>query len=147
MAKPRGLAYFDTSALVKRYVIEAGSARVKRLLQTYRVLSSVITPLELSSAFKRRHSMRDLAEDDYSAVLAAIQRDRDHWELIELAPLVLSTAEELASELNVRTLDAIHLGSAVSFQVKSGIDVPFITADEKQGQTARAMNLEAIGVK
>jgi len=38
------LAYFDTSALVKNYIREAGSSRVRGLLTSYEFLSSAMTP-------------------------------------------------------------------------------------------------------
>ena len=40
------LAYFDTSALLKNYMRETGSARVRALLTSYKLLSSAITPIE-----------------------------------------------------------------------------------------------------
>ena len=43
-------AYFDTSAVVKRYVLEPGSLQVRRLLRQHDFLSSAITPLEILSA-------------------------------------------------------------------------------------------------
>jgi predicted nucleic acid-binding protein len=39
------LAYFDTSILVKNYIQEVGSRRVRELLEAYEFLSSSITPL------------------------------------------------------------------------------------------------------
>ena len=42
-------AYFDTSALIKRYVSEKGSARVVSLLRRHDLSSSAITPVEVMS--------------------------------------------------------------------------------------------------
>jgi predicted nucleic acid-binding protein len=47
-------AYFDTSALVKRYVDEGGRREVLRLLRQYRVVTSAIVTVEVRSALRRR---------------------------------------------------------------------------------------------
>jgi hypothetical protein len=52
------LAYFDTSAMIKRYVEEPGFAHTRRLMRHYRVLSSVIAPVEAVSAVARPISRR-----------------------------------------------------------------------------------------
>jgi len=52
--------YFDTSVLVKSYVKEHGTAGARALLQEYAVLSSVITPVELTSALRRRAAMAEI---------------------------------------------------------------------------------------
>jgi len=44
--------FFDTSALIKRYLHEKGSARVRRLLQTGGAIfyQTFLTPVEMTSA-------------------------------------------------------------------------------------------------
>jgi len=58
VAESAPLAYFDMSALVKRYVAEPGSDAVRRLLRNHRVVSSVLLRLESVSAVRRRHAGR-----------------------------------------------------------------------------------------
>ncbi len=74
-------AYFDTSALVKRYVSEAGSLQVRKLLRRHDFLSSTITPVELLSGLARRRLAGDLSGEIFTALLRRIQRDRTRWEL------------------------------------------------------------------
>jgi len=47
---------------------------------------------------------------------------------------------------NVRTLDAIHLASAVVFRDSIGRSLPFVTSDERQLIVARQCDLEVIPV-
>jgi predicted nucleic acid-binding protein len=49
-------AYFDTSALVKRYVNEAGRREALSLLRRHDVVTSAILPVEIRSALRRRAS-------------------------------------------------------------------------------------------
>ena len=129
---PAPWAYFDTSVLVRRYIREAGSHRARRLLRQYRFLSSAIAPVEMMSALCRRRAAGELAERDFRAILSRMHKDRSYWELVEVSPLVLAHAEDLIRKTALRTLNALHLGSALAFQAASGIAIPFITGDARQ---------------
>jgi predicted nucleic acid-binding protein len=140
------LAYFDTSALVKNYVREAGSSRVRGWLTRYEFLSSAITPVELQSAVRRRHRQREITQANYDSIISRIANDRSYWQLVELVPQLLSKAEELVKTENVRTLDAIHIASAIIIQESFSASLPFISADERQLASARNCKLSVIAI-
>ncbi len=140
------LAYFDTSALVKNYIHEAGSTRVRELLATYEFVSSAIAPIELQSAIRRRYQQGEMTSRHYAAILSRVKQDRAFWQLVEPVPQVLTKAEELVASYNVRTLDAVHLASAIVIQDSLNTPLPFVTGDERQLAAARDLNLETIGV-
>lgn len=144
---PEDLAYFDTSVVVKRYVKESGSSSAQDLLRSYQFLSSAITLLEVMSALSRRRGMGDLKERDFLAIRSRIAKDRTQWELVEPTTLVLSQAEELIQRINVRTLDAIHIASVLTFQAASGMQVPFITSDARQRAAAEELSLDVVWVE
>ena len=141
-----GFAYFDTSVLVKRYVREAGSKRARELLRQYRFLSSTIVALEALSAFTRRVAIGDLSERDFAAIVAKLRADRNHWELIKLSAAILNRAEGTIGHARVRTLDALHIASALAFEELSGLHIPFITADERQRDGASLVGLQVTWV-
>ena len=141
------LAYFDTSALVKNYVQEAGSIRVRELLGRYEFVSAAIAPIELYSAIRRRYRLGEVTKPNHHSVLARVKQDRIFWQLVEPVPQVLAKAEEIVVGYNVRTLDAIHLASAVILQESIGAQLPFITADDRQLAAAYDFELETIPVK
>jgi len=143
---PVAWAYFDTSALVKRYVKEAGSTRVAALLRRHRILSSAIAPVEATSAFRRRTVTGGLIQRDLVAILARMRRDRAYWELVEVTGLVLDRAEELIRGTGLRTLDAIHVASALIFQGASGMAIPFVTADAEQQEAASQVDLDVVWI-
>lgn len=144
---PRQWAYFDTSVLVKRYVQEAGSSAVRRLLQRFRFLSSSIMPVEAMSALSQRRVSGDLTPRDFLAIRSRLRKDRDYWELVEAGESVLLQAEELVQQANVRTLDAIHLASAMIFKSESRLTIPFITGDTKQRDAAHLLGFTVIWVE
>jgi len=138
-------AYFDTSALIKRYVRERGSDRVVSLLRRYDLLSSAITPMEIMSALSRRRRDRELSEEDFAATLRRVQSERIRWELVELGATVLGRAEEIVQgTLPVRPLDAIHIASLTTFQAAVGIRMPFVTSDTRQRDAATFLDLDVI---
>jgi uncharacterized protein len=60
---------------------------------------------------------------------------------------VIERAEELILSAPVRTLDALHIASALVFQSASGHRLPFITADSRQRDAARLLPLEVVWVE
>lgn len=143
----RTWAYFDTSALVKRYIREPGSIQVRALLRRHDFLSSAVTPLEVMSALCRRRRNGDLSENNFVALLHRVQNDRIRWELVEVGPTVLSRAEEIIQgRAPIRALDAIHVASLVVFQTASGKRVPFVTGDDRQREAAGHIGLDVVWV-
>jgi predicted nucleic acid-binding protein len=140
-------AYFDTSVLVKRYVKEAGSSASRKLLQRYRFLSSAVVPVEVLSALGRRRTAGELTQRDFLAIRSRLHKDRPYWELVEVGPIVLSQAEELVQRTGLRTLDALHVASALTFQAASGLTIPFITADARQRDAAEILALNLIWIE
>jgi predicted nucleic acid-binding protein len=140
-------AYFDTSALVKRYVRERGSAQVGSLLRRHDLLSSAITPIEVLSAIWRRKRNGEVSEENFSATLSRVQSDRIRWELVEVGATVLGRAEEIVQgTVPMGALDAIHVASLMTFQSAAGIRVPFITGDSRQRDAAEQMQLDVVWV-
>ena len=140
-------AYFDTSALVKRYISEPGSLQVRQLLRRHEFLSSALTPVELLSGLSRRRRDGDLSERTFAALLRRIQGDRARWELVEVGSLVLNRAEEIfQGHVSIKTFDAIHVASLVTFQTASGRGIPLITGDGRQRDAGIHLGLDVIWV-
>ncbi len=140
-------AYFDTSVLVKRYVKEAGSSASRTLLQRYRFLSSALAPVEALSALRRRQTAGEITQRDFLAIRSRLHKDRDYWELVEVGPIVLSQAEELVQKTGLKTLDALHVASALTFQAASGLTVPLITPNVRQREVAESLALNLIWIE
>jgi len=140
-------AYFDTSALIKRYVSEKGSARVVSLLGRHDLLSSAITPIEVMSALCRRKRNGELSDEHFAVTVSRVQGERTRWELVELAETVLTRAEEIVQGIvPMRSLDAIHLASLMTFQAASATRIPFVTGDDRQRQAAAQIALNVVWV-
>jgi predicted nucleic acid-binding protein len=144
---PPAWAYFDTSVLVKRYIGETGSVQARALLRRHDFLSSSIINPELLSAFSRRKRSGELSAAHFNALISRVQNDRLQWEFVEVGSVVLHGAEQLVKgAVSVRTLDAIHIASWMTFKTTAAIEIPFITADVRQRDAAKQVGLDVVWV-
>lgn len=129
-------AYFDTSAVLKRYVAEAGSDAVQPLLTRHPLVSSALLVVEITSALHRRRG------EFPAAVLEATWKrfsdDRARWRLAAVTGAVLDRAEEVVRSSGVRALDAIHVATAVVVARELGSPLAFVTADAVQAAAREA---------
>jgi uncharacterized protein len=136
--------YFDTSALVKRYVDEAGRREVLQLLRRSECVTSAVLPVELRSGLRRRAAEGSLEVARLPTILKHIAADRPYWTLIEVGTDVLAAAETLVAAHPIRTLDAIHVASAQLFAARVSIPgLTFVSGDKRQTETAVAVGLAA----
>ena len=139
-------AYFDTSVLVKCYVEEQGTAQAMSLVSRHAVLSSVLAPIELTGALRRQEASGVLTRRQRHRALLRFEADRAQWTLLEMDSHVLARAEALAGAAPVKTLDALHLASALVFQSETSLHPPFITGDAQQRRAADALGLDVVFV-
>lgn len=118
------LAYLDTSALAKLLMTERESGPLEQaILEHTGLVSSWLTAAEVRRAVGRaRPGKRGQAVED---VLGAVV-------LIEMTPALLEAAGEL-EPADLRTLDAIHLATALSMDDPS---LTFITYDTRLAAAA-----------
>ena len=138
-------AYFDTSALVKRYVDEPGSLEVRRLLRARRVMSSVLLRVEVLAALRRRREEAALSARAFARLLRRVEADDASWQLVPVSDEIVAAARSRVLQQSVRTLDAIHLASAEALH-REGLRIPFVTADARQADAGRAIGLDVVPV-
>lgn len=138
--------YCDTSAMAKRYVREPGRAALMKALARRRVVSSVLMPVELHSAFSRRVREGTLATIALPRLFERVATDRAHWTLIQTTKDVLAEAEALLEAHPLRTLDAVHVASARIFQRRMRVPVMFVSADGRQLTAAAREGLSITSV-
>ena len=135
-------AYFDTSALVKRYIDEIGRREVLQLLRRHECVASAVLPVELRSALRRRVTEGSLGSARVSEILKRVAADRAYWTLVEVGAEVLGAAEKLVAVHPLRTLGAIHVASAQVFAAGvSESDLMFVSADKRQIEAAAVIGL------
>ncbi len=130
--------YVDTSALLKLYVDEPDSELAVELVNADPVVvTSWLTVVEL-----RRNLAVALAGTDLARARTQFQRDSDAFALISLGEAAWRAAADIAEELGVRSLDAVHLAAAKRLMIP---DLTFCTFDLRQGRAARNLGFHVIG--
>jgi len=136
--------YFDTSSYIKVYVKEKGSLKARNLLKNKRIVSSIILQAECFCALSMKHHRGEIDERDLKTLINQIKRDRKLLDIINLTDDVIKKVESIALNSNTRTLDAIHIASALIFQDSLEITLPFITSDKIQYEIANGQGLETV---
>jgi len=136
-------AYFDTSALIKRYVEELGRREVLELLRKNRCVISAVLPVEVHSALRRRVADRTLDAKRLPSILKRFKADRAYWTVIEVSSDVLAAAEALSGAHPLRALDSIHVASAKLFGDRTASEAfTLVSADAQQTKVAETLGLK-----
>jgi predicted nucleic acid-binding protein len=137
--------FFDSSALVKRYVQEGGTAWV-RGLTNYRtghhIFLARITIVEVTSAVARRRAGRTLTASQASAFLSRFRKHAaGRYIILEITANLLTEAATIANKHRLRAYDAVQLAAALELQRLSQGGITVISADLELNAAAIAEGL------
>jgi predicted nucleic acid-binding protein len=106
------VAYFDTSALLKRYVTETGTEWVKSLLASLDAPVVLISRLAVVEAARRARE-GNLPAEALDNLLRLFEYDVAYrYHILELGPATIDAARDLALQHPLRAYDAVHLATA-----------------------------------
>lgn len=132
--------FFDTSALVKRYVEEVGSAKVQALCeQADDLIVSVICLPEMLSSFNRLRREEKLSDEQYQVLKEELEQDINDTTVCYLDAAVLEQAIVCLELYPLRAMDALHLGCALIRKPDC-----FVSSDVRQLEAAAASGLNTI---
>ena len=130
--------YVDASALVKRYVDERDTPEAVAILDADPAwITARHTSIEVTRALANA-----LDGPRLTAARSAFERDWSSVAVVELDASVCELAVGLALMLDVRTLDALHLGAA---ERVGGAALPFVTFDRRLAAAARRLGWTVLG--
>jgi predicted nucleic acid-binding protein len=143
------LYFLDSSALVKRYVTETGSAWILTLADPaagHTLIVARITWVEVFSAFARLQRENTLSEGDVSTALRAFQYDwNTQYQVVELTASLMESAGQLLFKHPLRAYDSIQLAAALQLLPAFAQTLPgtytFVTADARLLVAASAEGL------
>jgi len=141
------MIYFvDTSALVKRYIAEAGSEQVRRLLRRkVEICVARITEAEAYAAIARATRMGALAADERDRAFNQLSVDLAAARIVEIRRAVVTAVRELVVRWSLRGYDAIQLACALRLH-EEGVAVDFWCADGDLVTAARGEGLRVTPV-
>jgi predicted nucleic acid-binding protein len=133
--------FFDSSGIVKRYVLEIGSAWVCGLVDPAagnEVFLVRITGVEVVSALGRH--LPPLQPTLLAQALADFQHDfQNQYQLREVTPALVREAMRLAEVHRLRGYDAVQLAAAIETQgefAARGLSMTFGSADSQLNSAA-----------
>jgi predicted nucleic acid-binding protein len=134
--------FWDTSALVKEFLAEAGTEEVLALrTQDLPHATSMITYSETFPALRRRARERFLFAARYRTAIDLFKRDWPAFVRVQLDEEVTMLSAKLIKRHPLRTLDAIHLASVLQLQQLIGEASLFVSSDSQLLQAAKAEKL------
>lgn len=141
--------FWDSSALVKRYIRETGTQWVKDTLRRSRrseCLIAKVTGAEVAAALARKQRMGEISNRNrLKALRAFLLHFRRSYTKIEISDTVVNLAIDLTQRHPLRGYDAIQLASAMIMDAdlkrtrKPGLT--FVSADNILCEAAQAEGL------
>lgn len=141
--------YLDTSALVKAYTRETGTAWVSLLIEPARghiIYTVRLTGPETVAALGRKARTGELTAATAAYAIGAFRRSwRRHAHVVSVTVALAEQAMDLAVRYGLRGYDAVHLAAALLIanrQRDVGLSaLTFVSADTDQRQAALAEGL------
>lgn len=139
------MTYLDTSALVKKYVVETGSDQMVSLMSGDRGLfTSKLAYAEMCASLARKRREGGLERNHYRRALNSYLRDWETLIRIELVDGLFPLVRRLVETHPLRGADAVHLATAVWVRDETGEPVTFVAADTSLLAAAAAEGLSVL---
>jgi predicted nucleic acid-binding protein len=136
------MKYVDTSAILRLLFGEAGPT--VSLAAGDSAASSELLAVEASRAIERQRLLGGLTDEDAAIKLKELA---DLVAMLDLLPIDRAVIDRARSAfgINVRALDAIHVGTAEVLAAETGVLLEFWTHDDRQRLAALARGLTVYG--
>ena len=131
--------FLDSSALVKRYISETGSAWVLGLFDpglNNEIFIAAITGVEIIAAITRRSRSGSISVMDATAIRNQFRNDlRKDYQIVEITERIVNSGMVLAETYGLRGYDALQLavgGAVNTLCIANGLpSVTFVSADKE----------------
>ena len=139
------ILYFDSSALVKRYVEEQGSSDVLDWMDDSDLNGTVlVTRAEVAAAITRAVRMRYVSQEEARQFLEIFRKEWSGFHRLPVTETLVARADALACEHALRGYDSIHLAAALTWQELLDVPVTLVTYDRELAETARASGMAVL---
>lgn len=138
------IAYVDASVLLRLALRQPNALAEWPKIQ--RGVSSALVATESLRTLDRLRLRTKLADAEVATRRAAILSLIASLELVDTDTAVLDRASQ-PMPIELGTLDAIHLATALLWKEMTGVDITMATHDEALGLGAKAHGLPVVGVE
>ena len=138
------LTYADSSAVLSWLLDQAGGSEARRvLLESTRVSCSILTLFECDRTLFRAVAAGALSSAAADRTRSAIATAAASWSVTEISKDVLAMARRRFPREPIRSLDALHLGTAL-FLRASAPDLVVVTLDRRLAENASLLGFEVL---
>jgi len=139
------IIFLDSSALVKRYIAEAGTDNVVTLLKEaeYIFVSWLAYP-ETLAAITRRSKGADLDKEALGLVKQQFAADWKLCSIVEVSGESLKDVVMVIEKHALRGADSVHLAAALWLKRSVGLDLVFVASDEELLRAADRERLKTL---
>lgn len=137
------ILYAESSAVLAWLLGEADGSAVRALLSQARVIfASRLTLVECERALARLQAGGVLSGSDTATLRETLNHAASHWLRYEISPSVLARSGQPFPVEPIRTLDAIHLATAMELRsAESRLEL--VTLDSRIRSNAARLGLRA----
>ena len=137
------ILFCDTSALVKIYVAEAGSAEVKKLVAAAKAVAACrIAWAETHAALARRVREAPADAEAIDKAKRDLARDWPRFLVIEVTQQVVERAADYAETFALRGYDSVQLAAAHVLALEGGEPVTFACFDDRLNKAAKVLAMQ-----
>jgi predicted nucleic acid-binding protein len=138
------IVYFDTSALLKRYLRETGSDEVNALLGEDHIFGSLaVTQVEMSAAIQKAVRMDVVSSKLAKEIWKDFLEDWEAFTRLRVTAATIQKASDIAWKYGLRGYDSLHLAAAMLWQENLGMKLTFAAFDHDLWLAGNKADLES----
>jgi len=136
--------YAESSAVLAWLLDEHSAADVRRSLAAAEIIiASDLTLIECDRVVIRAAALGELTEAEAADRRAHLTVAASHWQILRVAPEIVERARQPFPGEPIRTLDAIHLASALVARTAI-VGLTLLSLDDRVRKAGKKLGLEVI---
>jgi predicted nucleic acid-binding protein len=136
--------YAESSAVLSWLLDESSASEVRRLLvEADIIVASDLTLIECDRVLLRAVGQGELTEADAADRRAHLANAAAHWHILRVAAEIVDRARQPFPEEPIRTLDAIHLASALTARAAIA-ELKLLSLDDRVRKSAKKLGLQLL---
>lgn len=136
-------AYVDTSVVLRIVFSEKNRLKIDQKLEF--MIANEILKIECFRTLDRMRHMLPLTDNDVAMRSVLLYKALRAIRFIKINNFISERARQPFPTL-VKSLDAIHLATALEWQSQDGRPLTFLTHDAQLGRAAEAVGIEVLGL-
>ena len=139
------IIFIDSSALVKRYIIEHGRERVNSLIEDASLVTvSRLAYPEILSTLVRRRATLKLTDEEFVTLLCGFRNDWEQLTVFDMDDETMQYVDSAIENHRLRGADSIHLSTALRIRKALSPDIVFVASDRELLAAARKERFKVI---